>query len=132
MDVARNKFETHGYKQFKLDKMDIFNLAQADGSFDCVTCIRLFQHYSSGERIKALTELGRVSKRYVIANVTYVNPYYSMLRKVRQLLNRYAPSHTMNWAEMNHELSTAGLRLVDSRFPQPGYNSNRVLLMEKV
>jgi ubiquinone/menaquinone biosynthesis C-methylase UbiE len=111
--------------------LDIYDLPFPSDSFDCVCCIRLFQHLTSDQRMLALRELARVSKRYVIANAMYTSMYYGLVRRVRLALGRYAPRYTMSEQEMKHELTGAGLTLVRRIFPQPGYGGNVVMLMEK-
>jgi len=111
--------------------LDIYNIAKDPDSYDCVTCIRLFQHLMSDERARALRELARVSKRYVIVNVMYNSFYYGILRGLRLALGRYAPRYTANKQELERELKFASLRMVKSIFTQPGYNGNLVLLLEK-
>lgn len=113
------------------DLLDVFQIARPPDSYDCVTCIRLFQHFRSEERIAALRELGRVSKRFVLINVMYSAGYYAVLRKIRQNFGRYAPRYTLDDDQLAMESAAASLRLVASRFAQPGYSGNLVILLEK-
>ncbi len=131
LDVARERLSAYSPGASDYAIMDIYNIDRPDNSFDCVTCIRLFQHLTSDERARALTELGRVSRRYVIVNVMYTSFYYGILRALRKALNRYAPRYTSSKGEIQRETAAASLRVVKSIFPQPGYQGNLVLLLEK-
>jgi len=131
IDVAERRLSGIGRTEPDFREMDIYDLQYDANTFDCVTCIRLFQHLTSKERIKALKELARVSKRYVIVNATYTSTYYGMIRFIRKALGRYAPRYTMSKSEMIEELSIANLNTVSKLYPQPGYNGNMMLLLEK-
>jgi len=130
IDVAKQRIgDAAGLIGF--DVLDVFQIARARDSYDCVSCIRLFQHFGSDERIATLRELARVSKRYVLVNVMYSSGYYAFLRKLRQILGRYAPRNTVDSNDLGRESAAAGLRIVASRFAQPGYSGNLVVLMER-
>ena len=131
LDVARERLASYTPGPSEYAIMDIYNIDRPDNSFDCVTCIRLFQHLTSDERARALRELGRVSRRYVIVNVMYTSFYYGILRGIRKVLGRYAPRYTSSRKEIQRETAAASLRVVRSIFPQPGYQGNLVLLLEK-
>lgn len=128
--VARERLNAAA-EQVIFEKADIYNLPFPADHFDCVTCIRLFQHLSPDERASALSELRRVTKRHVIVNVTYHSSYYGALRRLRQWVGRYAPRYSCSEAELRAATQAAGLRVVKRIFPQPLYNANLVLLIEK-
>lgn len=132
INVAKAKLDSYRPGIADFSNMDIYNIDRDSDLYDCVTCIRLFQHLTSEDRSKALRELARVSKKYVIVNVMYISLYYGFLRRVRQLLGRYAPSCTSSKEEIKKELEYSSLRLVESIFTQRGFNGNLVLLLEKV
>ena len=131
MDMARARLNRFGSERLAFTKLDAFNLAFTDASFDCCTCARFFQHLTSVQRAQALSELARVSRRWVVANFMYTSTYYGIVRRVRKALRRYAPRQTASRAQIDTELGQAGLRIVRERFTQPGYNGNLVLLLEK-
>lgn len=109
---------------------NIYNLPFADKAFDCVTCIRLFQHLTSEESIRALIELSRVSSRYVLANFMYAGGYYAVIRKLRQATNRYAPRYTITSEFMTQVKRQTPLTIVQTRMPQRLYSGNLVVLFE--
>ncbi len=50
---------------------DIADIPLPDESFDCVTCLEVIEHLPVEVYLKALSELTRVSKKYVIISVPY-------------------------------------------------------------
>ena len=131
IDVAQSRLAGIGGNDVKYTVMDIYNIDRPDATYDCVSCIRLFQHLDSDERARALKELGRVSKRYLVVNVMYTSLYYGLVRKLRLALGRYAPRFTCSQQQLQTELEFAGLRVVKSIFSQPYFGGNLVLLLEK-
>jgi ubiquinone/menaquinone biosynthesis C-methylase UbiE len=127
-DVARRRL-ANGNVRFKI--LDICDIAEPDDAFDCVCAFRLFQHLTSEERARALREMARVSRRFVLVNVMYTSAYYGAVRRLRQALGRYTTRYTSTRDEIEAELRFAGLRLVRAAFTQPGFNGNLVLLAEK-
>jgi ubiquinone/menaquinone biosynthesis C-methylase UbiE len=129
--VAKRRLASVGFGHVNFLKLDIYQTGQAGAAFDCVTAFRLFQHLTSEQRAKALREMARVSRRFVLVNVMHTSAYYEAVRKLRLALGRYTTRYTSSQSEVDEELNYAGLRVVRSVFTQPGFNGNRVLLMEK-
>jgi ubiquinone/menaquinone biosynthesis C-methylase UbiE len=131
IEVARQRLAPFEDRIEEFAIMDVYNTRRKADSYDCVSCIRLFQHLVSSQRANALREMARISKRFVIINVMYVSPYYSAVRKLRLRLGRYTTRYTSSQNEIAEELRVAGVRLVGSKLTQPGFNGNLVLLLEK-
>ena len=112
--------------------LDIYNLGPFESEYDCVCCFRLFQHLASDEREKALRQMAKASRRFVLLNVMYTSVYYGMLRKLRRVLGRYTTRYTSSETEIIQELEFAGLRKIACKFSQPGFNGNLILLLEKI
>jgi ubiquinone/menaquinone biosynthesis C-methylase UbiE len=129
--VAKKRLASGGFDQIQFLKLDIYQTGQSDETYDCVTAFRLFQHLTSEQRAKALREMARISRRFVLVNVMHTSAYYGAVRKLRLALGRYTTRYTSTQSEVDQELNYAGLRIVRSVFTQPGFNGNRVLLMEK-
>lgn len=131
MAMAKQRLEAQGADGARFIKADIYATGQPDGAFDLVTAFRLFQHLTSDERTRALAEMARISRRFVLVNVMYTSGYYGAVRTVRRALGRYTTRYTSSAREIERELAIAKLRLVKSVFTQPGFNGDRVLLLEK-
>jgi ubiquinone/menaquinone biosynthesis C-methylase UbiE len=130
--VAKQRLLSAGVDGTSFLKVDIYATGQAAGSFDCVTAFRLFQHLTSDERARALREMARLSRRFVLVNVMFTSPYYEVIRTLRRALRRYTTRYTSTQHQIDTEMQLAGLRIVESCFTQPGFNGDRVLLMEKI
>lgn len=130
--IAKRRLMSAGFEQTKFMHADIYDIEAEAESFDCVTAFRLFQHLTSEQRANALYEMARVSRRFVLVNVMHTSTYYSVVRRMRRALGRYTTRHTSSKHETDRELSHAKLRLVKSEFTQPGFNGNRVLLLERI
>ena len=131
IDVAKARLSKHSNEPQEYAVMDIYNIDRDDGSYDCITCIRLFQHLDSDERARALRELSRVTRKYVVVNVMYGSGYYGFIRRIRKLVGAYAPRFAADRRELERELKAGSLRLVKSIFSQPFYGGNLILLLEK-
>jgi ubiquinone/menaquinone biosynthesis C-methylase UbiE len=129
--VAQKRLASAGFEDVRFMKADIYKIEQPTASFDCVTAFRLFQHLTSEQRARALHEMARVSRRFVLVNVMHTSTYYGAVRRLRQALGRYTTRYTSTQAETDQEIGHAGLRIVKSLFTQPAFNGNRVLLLEK-
>jgi ubiquinone/menaquinone biosynthesis C-methylase UbiE len=130
-EVAERRLAKAARENVRFKILDIYAIAEPDEAFDCVCAFRLFQHLNSDERARALCELARVSRRFVLVNVMYTSAYYGLVRRLRRALGRYTTRYTSSRKEIEAELRAAGLRLVRSVFTQPGFNGNLVLLLEK-
>jgi ubiquinone/menaquinone biosynthesis C-methylase UbiE len=130
-EVAERRLAKTARQNVRFKILDIYAIAEPNEAFDCACAFRLFQHLNSDERARALCELARVSRRFVLVNVMYTSAYYGVVRRLRQALGRYTTRYTSSSKEIEAELRAAGLTLVRSVFTQPGFNGNLVLLLEK-
>lgn len=131
LDVAKRRLRSAGRDDVTFLRLDIYHVDQPDASFDCVSAFRLFQHLTSEERARALREMARVSRRFVLVNAMYTSAYYGFVRQLRRAVGRYTTRYTSSQAEIDRELEYAGLALVKSVMTQPGFNGDRVMLLEK-
>lgn len=70
MAIDRSKAALRFVKTEKKEG-DIAEIPLADQSFDCITCLEVIEHLPVEIYKKALTELSRTSKKYVIISVPY-------------------------------------------------------------
>jgi ubiquinone/menaquinone biosynthesis C-methylase UbiE len=129
--VAKQRLSSLNVGPVTFTKADIYGTNQPDEAFDCVTAFRLFQHLTTEQRARALCEMARISRGFVLINVMHTSAYYGKLRKIRRAAKRYTTRYTSSQLETDRELNHAGLVLVKSIFTQPGFNGDRVLLLKK-
>jgi ubiquinone/menaquinone biosynthesis C-methylase UbiE len=130
MEVAREKTARFGehvsYRQLDLDRLDL-----PEGSFDLVTCIRLFHHLETGARGRILGELARVSRRFVLVNVSLSSAYHRLRRRVKRFLGQGVSRTSSTWTEIYREAAAAGLRIEKHFFVLRAVSEDLVLLLEK-
>lgn len=109
---------------------DIFHLDFPNGSFDVVVCVRFLNWVGASDLAAALSELGRVTRNTVIANIKTYVPVGRMspLRQVRQVRHRLTPrdpastvSHRRRTA--HSAIRAAGLSIVDMAPPFADYET---------
>ena len=130
MAVARERCARFGdrvsWQQLDLDRLDL-----EDRSVDLATCIRLFHHLDSSQRASILRELSRVTRRYVVINVSFSSPVYRLRRRVKRALGQGVSRTQATWDDITREVSGAGLRVVDRRFVWPLVSEDLILLLQK-
>jgi 2-polyprenyl-3-methyl-5-hydroxy-6-metoxy-1,4-benzoquinol methylase len=84
IDAARSAVRLAGLDA-PVEKQDLEQMSYADQSFDAIVCFRMFHHFPSPDiRRRAVSELCRVAKNYVL--ISYFSPYSitSVKRKIRE------------------------------------------------
>ncbi len=79
------------YPQIKIKQGDIYNLPYEDNTFDLVLCTEVLEHL--GEPEKALKELVRVSKKYLVISVPN-EPFFMLAQLVRG----------KNWSRLGNDI----------------------------
>jgi ubiquinone/menaquinone biosynthesis C-methylase UbiE len=130
MAVGRIKlasFSDHvTFRQLDLDHLDLPN-----SSYDLVSCIRLFHHLETNQRTAVLRELARVSRKYVLVNVSYSSLIYRQRRRLKQWLRQGVSRTSSTWAEIQCETRDSGLQVVSYHFIFPLVSEDLVLLLER-
>ena len=130
MAVARERCARFGaratWQQLDLDKLEL-----DDQIVDLSTCIRLFHHLDSSQRAAILRELARVTRRYVVINVSFSSPVYRLRRQVKRALGQGVSRTQATWEDITREVTGAGLRVVDRRFVWPLVSEDLILLLQK-
>jgi ubiquinone/menaquinone biosynthesis C-methylase UbiE len=130
MDVARRKCACHlGRVQWQ--RLDLDCLDLEDDSVDVVTCIRLFHHLESDARAAILKEIARVTRRFVIVNVSFSSPVYRARRRMKQALGQGISRASSSSVEIAREAAAAGLSVEARRFVWPLMSEDLVLLLRK-
>jgi len=93
---------------------DAERLPFRENSFEVVTCLRFFGHLTPSARRNVITEMARVSSRYVV--VAYYHRRASAVVKnaVSRLRGHKAPRYLVTQRDLEQDFAAAGLRLVKS------------------
>lgn len=115
LSVARKKHESIA-KSFSLVQCDATALPFPDASFDCVLAFKFLSLLPEEMRAKVLTELRRVSRRYLIAQSGYLHSWDPWLA-LRLLLSRLVGHEwrVRKWAQRSAlpgQIAAAGWRPV--------------------
>jgi len=87
-EIALKKFKNrHPY--IKAVKCDVRNLHFANNSFDLVFSLGLLEHFNDEDRKKAINEMFRISKRYVLIDVPQKFSPVVIYKKLLIFLNRW-------------------------------------------
>jgi SAM-dependent methyltransferase len=90
-----------------------FHIPFRDGSFDGTVCCRLCHHLpTASERERLVTELLRVSKRFVLMTFFDHNSIKNILRRTRRPFDRKPPKMTMTIARVRELAREGGAELV--------------------
>ena len=93
-----------------LARASVGRLPFADDAFDGALCWRLLHHLTErGVRVRALSELGRVSRRGVVASFADAETWKSRIRHVHRPQRH---STALTCEELTQEAQEAGLRVV--------------------
>jgi len=109
-------------KKVSFEVGDVMNIAHEKSSFDLIICNRLFHHFSeSSTRVRALTELGRVTKRWVIVSFFNADTLDAKRKRLGQMLTGRRPTtrRPIPFDQFTTDAAAAGLRVVRS-FPTRG------------
>jgi SAM-dependent methyltransferase len=108
---------TTALKFVRTDKMegDIADIHLDDRSFDCVSCLEVIEHLPIGIFKKALSELTRISKKYVIISVPYAEDLeknHTQCPSCKSIFN--ADLHLRNFSDerMKHLLEENGFEMI--------------------
>ena len=106
---------------------DALALPFADASFDLVLCMRFLFHVPAELQPKVLSELARVSRRFVAVDVRHGWAWSTWSRRLRGV--RVAPR--LSPSEIEPLFAAAGLALRSKRWFAPGFSEKVLVLAEK-
>ena len=117
-----------------VQKQDIEKLSFGDRHFDSVISFRLFHHFPTPEiRQRAVTELCRISRKYVA--LSYFSPVSvtSVKRKIRAALGgKKSEKHATPLGEVESYFAKAGFKLVKDFAQLPLVHTMHLALFERV
>lgn len=105
-----------------------------ESSFDVVLCLRFFHHLpSSEERLRVLTEISRVTKKWAVVSFYRKQFLHELQRKLRRRLH---PSRTrlsmLPLSTFGQEVAAAGFRLKKLVALCRGLHAQHFALLEKI
>lgn len=109
-------------------RCDAERLPLRDKSVDCVLSIRFLPHLPSEIKHDVLKEMGRVSRRWLIIDHTYRNPYKAFWRDLGSKVGVGSEKKRPPMEVLFREIERAGLR-IDRIFPVSRLFSDNVLLL---
>ncbi|PIS30717.1 MAG: hypothetical protein COT43_01165 [Candidatus Marinimicrobia bacterium CG08_land_8_20_14_0_20_45_22] len=97
--------------------------------FDVVFNFRLLQHFkTSAERLSTLSELYRVTKRWVVISVYLESSLHRLNQKLSSRPRKMTMATTKDW---ENEVSESGMKIVDSWWVLRFFHANKIFLLEK-
>jgi ubiquinone/menaquinone biosynthesis C-methylase UbiE len=131
--IARENVARHGLK-CPVERQDIEKLTYADLSFDTVISFRLFHHFPDAQiRQRAVTELCRVARQYVV--LSYFSPasVTSLKRKLRVAMGgRTSAKHSTPLSEVRDYFGRVGFRFVQDLARMPLIHTLHVAVFERI
>ena len=133
LKITAENAEKAGLK-VAVQKQDIEKLSFGDRHFDSVISFRLFHHFPTPEiRQRAVTELCRISRKYVA--LSYFSPVSvtSVKRKIRAALGgKKSEKHATPLGEVEGYFAKAGFKLVKDFAQLPLVHTMHLALFERV
>lgn len=130
IEVAQTKcqqYETRiHFRQLDLDAADL-----PENEYDLVTCIRMLHHLNSSTRKGIFKSLSRMSRKYVLVNVSFSSPFYRLRRQLKCWLGQGISRESSTWAQILEETSEAGLKVAGWSFIARYVSEDLILLLEK-
>jgi len=125
MAVARRRVASVPFMQG-----DVTSLPFPDTSFDAVTCVGLLMHLDRGMRVRALRELARISRGFIVVQYGCLGAFQ---RIKTWLTGRPAGAvrYPVAAAELQRDLRRAGLTEVSRFWALRPFSSSLILVLSK-
>jgi ubiquinone/menaquinone biosynthesis C-methylase UbiE len=129
-DLAASMLERRDQPSTWAVQASLLALPFDDRSVDLAFCFRVLHHFSEAAlRARAISELGRVSRRWVLTSYYDAGSFPVWRDRVRgRKRNLTSCSH----AEFENEAAAAGLRVVTRRFRRRWFSQQVLALLEVV
>ncbi len=130
IESAQAKLARYG-EQVTFRHLDLEGLDLPDQSVDLVTCIRLFNHINAAEQERILSELARVSRRFVALNLSFSSALYRFTPYLKRAMGMPMPRVLPSWAELQRRMDTAGFEIADVAYELRYLSEVVVLLLRR-
>lgn len=126
-DVLKYQKSDVEYKALDLDPAlapdiigSVTNIPVREESFDCVTAFQVLEHIEFSDFEKALSEMNRVSKKYILISLPHFGPQLTFSLKI-PFLNQVQFAHKIPWPK---EITFQGQHYWE--IGRKGYSATRI------
>ena len=127
MAVADRRLTSLGHR-VSFVETSVDRLPYHDQSFDAVTCIGLLMHLDPDMRVRALRELGRVSRGPIIAQFGCLDMFQRFTASVRGVPAGQV-RYPVSMAEMKSDLTRSGLKATSVSWVLRGVSSSVIVIL---
>lgn len=120
--LRQNDQSSQRFDRASFEVRDVMNTGYEDAKFDLIICNRLFHHFTeSTTRVQALTELRRVTRRWLIVSFFNANTIDAKWKRFRNFVRIKRPIGRIPipYGQFEAEAHAAGLKIIRS-FPTRG------------
>jgi polysaccharide biosynthesis protein PslH len=128
MGVAGAKCSRFG-DRVRFQRLDLDSPDLPEKAYDVVTCIRMLHHLDARARENVLRSLARISRKYVLINLSFSSPFYRMRRRLKRLVGLGISRESTTWKQLLAEAQAAGLVVDSCRFVGPGISEDLIVLL---
>jgi ubiquinone/menaquinone biosynthesis C-methylase UbiE len=115
---------------FKVE--DATDLSFQDNSYDLIISFRFLDHLPEIEKKKALSEMIRCSKKFIVFSMANKNRWTILTQKIRKLMNRnYYEGYLINELDILAFIETQKVKVVRSRLKFPLLSMEIMYFCEK-
>jgi len=130
IDQAKIKCQKY-FERISFQTLDLDSADLPKNQYDLVACIRMLHHLNSESRKGVFKSLAKLSKRYVLVNISLSSPFYRLRRKVKRWLGQGVSRESSTWLELSEETSQAGLQVVSSGYVWRYMSEDLIVLLVK-
>jgi len=130
MAIAEKKCAAHA-DRLQFQRLDLDAVDLPENQYDLVSCVRMLHHLDAVTRRAIFGALAKLSRRYVLVNVSLSTPFYRWRRRMKRRLGQGVSRESMTWNQILDEVSSAGLQIVAKRFVARWLSEDLILLLEK-
>ena len=113
-------------------KEDLENLSFSDNAFEASLCFRFFHHLPSEKaKMKVISELTRVSSKYVVISYFSAFSITSIKRKFKSILNISNKQNATRLTELEDYFNKFGFVLHDHKFSMPFFHTLCIAVFKK-
>jgi ubiquinone/menaquinone biosynthesis C-methylase UbiE len=129
MSHARRRTEAYG-SRVNFEKADIEGLLYEDNAFSAIAVIRLLHHIPGELHRKVLSEIYRVTKKWVVITYSNKHSFQSIRRDIKAIFTK-EPRYSITRKQFMDEVSQAGFNVVEYVPILPVISEEVFVLLEK-